>query len=407
MTLAGQNHRANAGDADSDGIPDDLDPWPNDPTNNSYWWAGGWFTISNTSTYFPPQYMAGWGQDSDGDGIPDAVDPYPSDPNNGNNTGGTGGDDGTGYTGGNNGDNGNWWPGGTFLVNGQYCTYAGQWYTGSSADSDGDGIPDALDPWPNDPWNNTYFTWGGGWFMVDAQWAYFPGGTYGGLWQDSDGDGIPDVADPYPSDASNNTAWWLGGTRQIDRRLDLLPRPVAPGRCRGCQDADGIPDDLDPEPTDWPEYQWWLLCGLAAAHTVARPEQRDWLRLPSGRLHLRAVRLPRRGLCGRGQPPPAPARRRRWLRVRPRQLPRRELLGREQPGPQLRQDWRQRRVYLRPKRLPRRLVRARATGRLHLPKGPPGVPVVGGAVAPARAVRARLFLPGTGNQALAAARCAA
>ncbi|EDY15975.1 hypothetical protein CfE428DRAFT_6494 [Chthoniobacter flavus Ellin428] len=187
-TFAGQYHRADSGDADTDGIPDDLDPYPNDPTNNSYWWAGGWYQVNGSSLFFPPQWLAGNGTDSDGDGIPDVVDPYPNDATNGTGNNGTA----------------NWWAGGTFLVNGQYSWYPGQYYYGATTDSDGDGIPDVLDPYPSDLWNNTYFTWNGGTYLVNGSWMTFPSATYGGLWSDRDGDGIPDVADPYPDDANNN-----------------------------------------------------------------------------------------------------------------------------------------------------------------------------------------------------------
>lgn len=227
VTLAGQYHRANVGDSDVDGIPDDLDPYPTDQTNNTFWWEGGTFEVNAIAVTFLAQFYAGKSTDSDGDGIPDVLDTYAQDRTN----------------------NTSWWDGGTFLINGEWSSFPAQYYLGKILDTDGDGIPDVLDPYPNDPWNNTYFIWGGGSYWVDGQQINISGGRYGGIWSDRDNDGIPDVVDPYPDDGANNTAWWSGGTFMIDGSWTSY---MGENHRADAADADqdGIPDDLDPRPND-------------------------------------------------------------------------------------------------------------------------------------------------------------
>src|SRR5579872_6591085 len=41
-----------------------------------------------------------------------------------------------------------WWGGGTFLINGGWVNYPPQYHLAGYGDSDGDGIPDDLDPYP-------------------------------------------------------------------------------------------------------------------------------------------------------------------------------------------------------------------------------------------------------------------
>lgn len=257
VSFPAQYHRANAGDSDGDGMPDDIDPFPNDAANNSFWWAGGAFTINDKFAWFPAQYYAGSGRDSDGDGIPDSLDPYPGDPNNGNTPGAK---------------STFWWAGGDFVIGGATVHFAPRIYPGTWADTDGDGIPDAADPYPNDPLNNnsgsaSSFQWGGGLFTINNVETYIPPATIPGAWRDSDGDGIPDAVDPYPTDASNgNTSahWWPGGTFYIDGVQVIMPGQYYTGSTADT-DGDGIPDALDPYPNDptnntavWPGGQFLI-----------------------------------------------------------------------------------------------------------------------------------------------------
>jgi hypothetical protein len=93
-------------------------------------------------------------------------------------------------------------------------------------DSDNDGIPDSLDPCPADPTNTCPTT-------------------------DSDNDGIRDSADECPFDPSNTC-----DTRDVDSDMDgtsdsLDPCPFDPtDNCSRDFDNDGIPDIRDPCPTD-------------------------------------------------------------------------------------------------------------------------------------------------------------
>ena len=141
-TYGGQWH-GSALDTDGDGIPDDLDPYPSDPNNNSFFWTGGDYTLNGIRQIFRSGWYAGSVTDTNSNGIPDSLEDWFS----------------------NSGSHGTlqYWAGGTVLLNGQYSTYNGVYYYASSVrDSDGDGIPDELDPYPSDPWNNTYFSWPGG-----------------------------------------------------------------------------------------------------------------------------------------------------------------------------------------------------------------------------------------------------
>jgi hypothetical protein len=89
-----------------------------------------------------------------------------------------------------------WWGGERRLVDGQWRDLAGAYHL-PCADSDYDGIPDLLDPYPYDSTNNT-FSWGGGDFIVDNAWVSYSGGYSAGAYADSDGDGLPDSLDPHP-----------------------------------------------------------------------------------------------------------------------------------------------------------------------------------------------------------------
>ena len=91
---------------------------------------------------------------------------------------------------------------------------SGRWGAPAGAsDRDHDTIPDLIDPYASDPWNNTYAYWEGGNWKINGEPIPFAARSYGGFPSpDTDGDGIPDCFDPYPGDFTNNPAWWNGGT---------------------------------------------------------------------------------------------------------------------------------------------------------------------------------------------------
>ena len=232
----GQWHLASAGDADYDGIPDDIDPLPNDASNtHTFYWPGGSFIINNQMTSFNGGTFNGIGADSDNDGIPDIFDPYPNDPSNANVT--------NQYT----------WGGGYYVVNNNYQWVSGGTFTGTWTDSDNDGIPDPADPYPTDSNNGnvTQSYWGGGSFTVNHQTVYFGGGYFNGPYVDSDNDGIPDFFDAYPNDANNgnDNYLWAGGTYRVNNADLAIPGGTYPGSWID-SDGDGIPDPADPYPTD-------------------------------------------------------------------------------------------------------------------------------------------------------------
>jgi hypothetical protein len=248
VSLPGQWHRANEADTDSDGVPDSLDPYPNDGSNNSFWWSGGTFTINDGSLWFPGSWYPGSWTDTDSDGIPDVVDPYAGDPINGNHF---------------------YWAGGTFAVNNAWQTWSAGLYSGAPGDSDSDGIPDALDPYPNSAANNSStFWWSGGYFSVNGmgQWLY--GQTCigqldgNGNFADADHDLIPDSIDPYPNDFFNNgpgyffppldanwAATTVGYPMDADNHLVYFTSQVYYAAWAD-RDGDGIPDDVDPYPEE-------------------------------------------------------------------------------------------------------------------------------------------------------------
>lgn len=233
-------HVGGAGDADNDGIPEDLDPYPEDITNNSFYWSGGAFTKFNSSVgniyhIFRAGWYAGAATDANADNLPDVLDDWFINPSN----------HGTLQQ----------FPGGTFLIEGAYSTFDPfSYYAPAWADADGDLLPDEIDPFPSDAWNATCYDWPGGDFHINGVLTHFPAARYNGLLVDNDngndtGDGIPDVADPYPLDSANNSALWQGGQFTIDFVTQNLP--AAWHRADAVDaDNDNIPDDIDPYPSD-------------------------------------------------------------------------------------------------------------------------------------------------------------
>lgn len=349
-----QGHYRSALDTDSDGLRDDVDPFPADFHNNNTYWDGATATmidgqmmvmisdgmwcsiVPDGVNYFVSNISA---ENSDGDTLPDVIDPYPTDSTN----------------------NSFYFPGGRAVINGITYLFRAQWCAGNgssshqvtcivsatgatvdvpdplydaftaetsgkvvlhwdggtiwmdgvqstfppvnyyssniaelidstvdgtpdqylgtdgathpprgvlmdgspdfSVDSDGDSLPDEIDPYPWDSWNNSYFTWNGGsGYWIDGQpWSFgymsVPGNGdanadgIGG--DDSDGDSIPDVFDPYPVDSNNNCTFWTGGTFFINNVSETIPgRWIRADTAQVDTDSDQIPDSIDPYPGD-------------------------------------------------------------------------------------------------------------------------------------------------------------
>lgn len=217
-------------DADADGLPDLLDAHPQDAGNHSFWFNGGIFTRNDLTLALRAGHYAGSAADTDGDGLPDALEDLFLHPSNYGTL--------------------QHWPGGSFLIHGEWNTYGPVGYFApEAADRDGDGIPDELDAAPDDTWNGSYFQWQGGQFRVHGVLCDFSPGWYGGDSQDADGDGLPNGADPLPSDPDNNSAWWAGGTFLVDAAYQEFPGQWHQANA-GDADQDGLPEDLDPYPGD-------------------------------------------------------------------------------------------------------------------------------------------------------------
>ncbi len=253
QTLSGCHIAATMGDNDGDTIPDDLDPYRYDSTNNTAWWNGGLCVVNGSSVELPGQWHRANEADFDNDGIPDSLDSYPEDPSN----------------------NSFWWGGGSYPINNATVDFPAGWYAGQWSDPDGDGIPNGPDSYPNDSNNGNSgggggaqeFYWGGGTFPVNGAFLTWNAGSYPGTWGDGDGDGIPDSLDQYPADGNNNNPpmfWWGGGSFRIDGFMQTIAGQTCfglPGSSTwGDTDHDGIPDTADPYPSDFfnnsPGFFW-------------------------------------------------------------------------------------------------------------------------------------------------------
>lgn len=87
VTLEARWHRTSSPDSDEDGLPDDVDPYAEDAMNgNRYTWPSesAVFTMNNTPVSFVPALYDEPYVDSDADTIPDPVDWYPNDATNNN-----------------------------------------------------------------------------------------------------------------------------------------------------------------------------------------------------------------------------------------------------------------------------------------------------------------------------------
>ncbi|MCX8488206.1 MAG: hypothetical protein ORN22_03760, partial [Opitutales bacterium] len=138
-----------------------------------------------------------------------------------------------------------------------------------TGDADSDGLSDASDPAPSDPFNNSpynYQGWDGLSALGDSDndgilnfFDAYPDDPYNGLppGGDVDGDGIPNEQDPDPRKDANTSPynginWWayaLGDADGDGTANYWEDSPFGDDR-----DMDGIRDDLDPAPDDGTNY---------------------------------------------------------------------------------------------------------------------------------------------------------
>ncbi|WP_395746281.1 RHS repeat-associated core domain-containing protein [Prosthecobacter sp.] len=174
--------------------------------------------------------------DRDGDGILNWNDSYMDDPYNGMGPQGERDSDGDGVP-----DASDPFPYGSYF-------YQGIEYGGSWSDRDNDGVPDPADPFPDGSyWYNAveyalpYVDQDGDtipdvvdpWPTIAGSYEY-NGTTYPGAWSDRDNDTIPDPADPFP-----DGSYWWNGTEYAGAWMD--------------SDNDGTPDAQDPLPYGDPD----------------------------------------------------------------------------------------------------------------------------------------------------------
>jgi hypothetical protein len=234
-------------DQDADGLPDELDDYPDDPYNNSFEWQGGPFTINGIYHAFTNGQYAGKKLPLHESGVPmifmDWFNPQGQHQHYELRHF-------TGLYG--------------VLINGQrtFIDPVSYWaVTGSPVDSDSDGIPDPLDPLPRDAWNNTYFEFPGIDIHVAGVWTAFAARLIPGLQNESDrdGDALPDILDLHPDDPTNDTEWWPGANQV---RFEGGWRDFPPQYHRTSaydSDGDSLPDDIDPYPASANNVLsfWW------------------------------------------------------------------------------------------------------------------------------------------------------
>ena len=181
-------------DADGDGVPDNQDAFPNDPTESADSDGDG---RGNNSDAFPNDPTE-WA-DSDGDGRGNNSDAFPADPTEWADS------DGDGR--GNNSD--------------AFPADPTEW-----TDSDGDGRGNNSDVFPNDPteWADTDgdgFGNNGDAFPLDAS-----------EWADADSDGYGDNGDEFPADPTewaDNDADGIGNNADANDNSDLSATVVVAG----------------------------------------------------------------------------------------------------------------------------------------------------------------------------------
>ncbi|MFK8030116.1 MAG: PA14 domain-containing protein [Gammaproteobacteria bacterium] len=193
-------------DSDGDGTGDNADAFPNDPFETTDSDNDG---VGDNGDAFPndPSETA----DTDNDGVGDNADAFPNDPSETVDTD----NDGVG-------DNGDAFPNDP----------------SESADSDGDGVGDNADAFPNDP-SETTDTDGDG---VGDNADVFPNDPSESA--DSDGDGVGDNADAFPNDPTETTDTDNDG---VGDNSDVFPNDTTETTDT---DNDGVGDNADAFPTD-------------------------------------------------------------------------------------------------------------------------------------------------------------
>lgn len=190
-------------DSDGDGIPDSSDPAPQDSANYSTYNWQAWYSSAlndddndGTTNFNDPQPAANINNNNvDGDSYDDSIDPAPGDANN--------------YS---------------------WYNYTA-WYSDALNDADTDGVQNYWDQWPSDS-------------------------TNGNSNYDSDGDGFPDISDPAPGDINNYSTFngqsWNSNAladNDFDGTANFYDyQPY--GDSNSDSDSDGIVDTSDPAPGD-------------------------------------------------------------------------------------------------------------------------------------------------------------
>lgn len=231
LTLYEFNGDPNAPDSDGDGVNDDLDAFPNDPTETADTDGDG---VGDNADAFPNDPTET--TDSDGDNVGDNSDAFPNDPSETTDTDGD-----------NVGDNADAFPNNpneTTDTDGDGVGDNSDAFPNDSsetADSDGDTVGDNADAFPNDP-NETVDTDGDG--IGDNSDPYPNDPNNGAPPTDSDGDGVEDALDAFPNDPSETTDTDNDG---VGDNSDVFPNDPTETIDT---DGDGTGDNSDAFPND-------------------------------------------------------------------------------------------------------------------------------------------------------------
>lgn len=250
-------------DADSDGIQNSLDPLPSDPSNHSPHNGIDWEALAlgdddqdwadNFHDPYPYDRYDG-NPDFDGDGFENTIDPFPTDWANTSPI--NGGSWGSALFGDTDEDT---------IVNWE-DPYPYDFYNGND-DVDGDGIPNATDPFIYDGSNYSsinQFSWYGQVFGdEDSDGILNWKDPHPAIPLDTDGDGFPDSLDPFAQDPTNysqinDTVWGIHFNEDPDgdgipNWYDTHPQDRWNGGPPD-SDLDGFTDNLDPAVDDATNY---------------------------------------------------------------------------------------------------------------------------------------------------------